>query len=145
MLGKWVRQWTAFKVKNLNERVITKDTGSPIPRRVAHPHRATKRRKHASRAIPALLPSNFEAWLKPKIQENPLIETHFGWKLESLVESTAGVEATVVDQTGQLHKIKSQYVIGCDGAGSKVRAAIGSKLEGGPVSDHAPILATILC
>ncbi len=81
----------------------------------------------------------FEAWLKPKIQENPLIETHFGWKFESLVESSEDVEATVVDQSGQLHKIVSQYVIGCDGAGSRVRAAIGGKLGGGPVSDHAPI------
>ena len=87
----------------------------------------------------------FEAWLKPKIQENPLIETHFGWKLESLTESTASVEATAVDQAGELHKITSQYVIGCDGAGSKVRAAIGSKLEGGPASDHTSVFDTILC
>ena len=86
----------------------------------------------------------FEAWLKPKIQENPLIETHFGWRLESLVESTASVEATVVNQAGQLQTIISQYAIGCDGAGSKVRAAIGSKLEGGPVSDHASIFEIIL-
>lgn len=87
----------------------------------------------------------FEAWLKPSIQENPLIETHFGWKFESLTESTASVEVTVVDEAGQLHKIISQYVIGCDGARSKVRAAIGGKLEGGPASDHASIFEIILC
>lgn len=87
----------------------------------------------------------FEAWLKPKIQENPLIETHFGWKLESLVESTVGVEATITDETGKEHKIKSHYVIGCDGAGSRVRAAIGSKLDGGPVSGRTPYRATLPC
>lgn len=75
----------------------------------------------------------FEAWLKPKLQANPLVETHFGWKFESLVESESEVESTVVDQVGQRHVIRSQYVIGCEGAGSKVRQAIGSVLEGGPV------------
>lgn len=75
----------------------------------------------------------FEAWLKPKMQESELIETHFGWKLESLLESHSHVDSTVVDQEGQRYVIRSQYVIGCDGAGSKVRAAIGSTLEGGPV------------
>ncbi|OAL43997.1 hypothetical protein IQ07DRAFT_616123 [Pyrenochaeta sp. DS3sAY3a] len=75
----------------------------------------------------------FEAWLKPKLEANALVETHFGWKFESLVELDTHVECTIVDQTGQQHVVRSQYVIGCDGAGSKVRAAIGSKLEGGPV------------
>lgn len=75
----------------------------------------------------------FEAWLKPKLQANSLVETHFGWKFESLVESASQVESTVVDQSGQRHFIRSQYVIGCDGAGSKIRTAIGSVLEGGPV------------
>lgn len=75
----------------------------------------------------------FEAWLKPKIQANALIDTHFGWKLESLLESDSHVDATIVDSAGKQHLVRSQYVIGCDGAGSKVRAAIGSALEGGPV------------
>lgn len=75
----------------------------------------------------------FEAWLKPKIQQNPLIETHFGWKFESLVESTTGVRSMATEANGQQHIIHSQYVIGCDGAGSKVRVGIGSQLVGGPV------------
>lgn len=75
----------------------------------------------------------FEAWLKPKLEANPLVETHFGWKFESLVEYGTHVESKLVDQTGQQHVIRSKYVIGCDGAGSKVREAIGIKLEGGPV------------
>ncbi|PVH95457.1 hypothetical protein DM02DRAFT_149202 [Periconia macrospinosa] len=75
----------------------------------------------------------FEAWLKPKLEANPLVETHFGWKFESLVESDTHVECKLTDQTGKQHIVRSQYVIGCDGAGSKVREAIGSKMEGGPV------------
>lgn len=75
----------------------------------------------------------FEAWLKPKIQDNPLIETHFGWKLDSLDESAEEVQSLATDLDGKQHIIKSQYVIGCDGAGSRVRAGIGSQLIGGPV------------
>jgi 2-polyprenyl-6-methoxyphenol hydroxylase-like FAD-dependent oxidoreductase len=76
--------------------------------------------------------SVFEAWLKPKLQENPMVDDHFGWKLDSLTESSEGVESTIIDVDGKIHKIHSEYVIGCDGAGSKIRHAINSKLEGGP-------------
>ncbi len=75
----------------------------------------------------------FEAWLKPKLKDEPLIETHFGWKFESLVETESCVESRVIDIAGNQHIIRAQYAIGCDGAGSKVRAAIDSTLEGGPV------------
>ncbi|KAF1813348.1 hypothetical protein P152DRAFT_481449 [Eremomyces bilateralis CBS 781.70] len=75
----------------------------------------------------------FEAWLKPKLQISSSIETYFGWKFESLIEKESYVESIVVDAEGIRHIIRSLYVIGCDGAGSKVRTAIGSKLEGGPV------------
>lgn len=76
----------------------------------------------------------FEAWLKPRIQAESAIDSHFGLKFESLVESEDGVESTLVDvQTGELHLVKSQYVVGCDGAGSRVRAHIGAELVGGPV------------
>ena len=75
----------------------------------------------------------FEAWLKPKLEADALVETYFGWKFESLVESDTHVECRLVHQTSRQHLVRSQYVIGCDGAGSKVREAIGSKMEGGPV------------
>ncbi|KAH6685811.1 FAD binding domain-containing protein [Plectosphaerella plurivora] len=76
----------------------------------------------------------FEAWLKPRIQAEDLIDSHFGLKFESLVESEDGVESTLVDvQTCERHIVKSQYVVGCDGAGSRIRTHIGSELIGGPV------------
>ncbi|KIW14849.1 hypothetical protein PV08_07634 [Exophiala spinifera] len=75
----------------------------------------------------------FEAWLKPQIEANPLIETHFGWTFKTLEESPDGVRCSVLDLDGQEHVIDAKYVIGCDGAGSKVRAAIGSQLVGGAV------------
>ena len=75
----------------------------------------------------------FEAWLKPRIQAEPLIDSIFGLKLESLVESDKGVEAHLTDVvSGEQHIIDSQYVIGCDGGGSRVRRSIGATLIGGP-------------
>ncbi|KPI37044.1 Tetracenomycin polyketide synthesis hydroxylase TcmG [Cyphellophora attinorum] len=75
----------------------------------------------------------FEAWLKPQLQSNPLVDAYFGWKLESLTEESSHVDSTLVDTAGNRHSIRSRYVIGCDGAGSKVRSAVGIALKGGPV------------
>ena len=75
----------------------------------------------------------FEAWLKPKIQAEPLIDSHFGMKFESLVESDDSVTCTLTEtNSGMTHTVKSAYVIACDGAGSRVRRAIGVDLTGGP-------------
>lgn len=74
-----------------------------------------------------------ESWLKPRIQAEKLIEGHFGLKFESLTETDEGVESTLTDEvTGEQHIIHSKYVVGCDGAGSRVRRSVGINLLGGP-------------
>ncbi|KIX01108.1 uncharacterized protein Z518_10174 [Rhinocladiella mackenziei CBS 650.93] len=75
----------------------------------------------------------FEAWLKPRIQAEPLVDSYFGMKLESLIESDTGVEGELTDISGETHIVQAQYVIGCDGGGSRVRKSFESKLIGGPV------------
>lgn len=75
----------------------------------------------------------FEAWLKPRIEADPLITAKFGLKFESLVETEDSVTSTLVDMSGEKHIVKSSYVVGCDGAGSKVRHSIGISMTGGPV------------
>ncbi len=75
----------------------------------------------------------FEEWLKPHITAQSLITTHFGMKFESLVETKENVKSTFVTNAGEVHTVTSKYVIGCDGAGSKVRKSIGIDLSGGPV------------
>lgn len=75
----------------------------------------------------------FEAWLKPHIVAQSLITTHFGMKFESLVETTDKVTSKFTTESGEIHTVTSQYVIGCDGAGSKVRKNIDIDLTGGPV------------
>ncbi|GAT21141.1 monooxygenase [Aspergillus luchuensis] len=79
--------------------------------------------------------SIFEAWLKTLIQEQPLIDSYFGMKFESLTESTEKVLSTVTNiVTGAKHVIESQYVVGCDGASSRVRTSTGIKLNTSPIS-----------
>jgi 3-(3-hydroxy-phenyl)propionate hydroxylase len=53
-----------------------------------------------------------------------------GFELESLVEEPDGVVATVRDQNGQSHSVRTQYLVGADGASSRVRALIGQEFEG---------------
>lgn len=77
--------------------------------------------------------SVFEAWMKTKCEEHPLVELRFGWKLETIKESPDGVEATIIETgTGQKHLFKSKYVVGCDGASSKARRSLEIPLDGGP-------------
>ncbi|EHK19447.1 uncharacterized protein TRIVIDRAFT_135159, partial [Trichoderma virens Gv29-8] len=75
-----------------------------------------------------------EAWLKPRLQAEKLIDGHFGLKFESLIETEDGVESKLTDVvTGEQHIVQSKYVVGCDGAGSRVRRTVGINLLGGPV------------
>ena len=53
-----------------------------------------------------------------------------GFELENLVEESESVVASVRDQDGHLHFIRARYLIGADGASSRVRALIGQEFEG---------------
>ncbi|VVO31240.1 bifunctional 3-(3-hydroxy-phenyl)propionate/3-hydroxycinnamic acid hydroxylase [Pseudomonas fluorescens] len=53
-----------------------------------------------------------------------------GFELESVVEESDCVVASVRDQDGHLHCVRAQYLVGADGASSKVRALIGQEFEG---------------
>ncbi len=75
----------------------------------------------------------FEAWLKPQLEAEPLIDSYFGMKFESLEENHSGVICHFSSTAGEQHVVHADYVIGCDGAGSRVRQSIGGTLTGGPV------------
>ncbi|KAH8807353.1 FAD binding domain-containing protein [Xylogone sp. PMI_703] len=63
----------------------------------------------------------YEAILKTLVQKEPLIQDLWGYSFESLNENEDGVLSKVIDSEGKPLVIRSKYVIGCDGAGSKVR------------------------
>ncbi|PLB49969.1 monooxygenase [Aspergillus steynii IBT 23096] len=84
--------------------------------------------------------SIFEAYLKTLIQEEPLIESYFGMKFETITESPEKVLSTVTNVvTGTKHVIESQYVVGCDGASSRVRTSAGIKLTSSQISGYRPV------
>ena len=55
-------------------------------------------------------------------------------QLTGLAQDREGVTATLLDlETGQERKLRSSYLVGCDGGSSLVRKQIGARLEGTPV------------
>jgi 2-polyprenyl-6-methoxyphenol hydroxylase-like FAD-dependent oxidoreductase len=75
----------------------------------------------------------FEAWLKPICEAEPLIDDRWGWTFDSLEEKEDHVLSSVIDAWGKKVVIKSKYVVGCDGAGSKVRSAAGLEAKRKPM------------
>jgi 2-polyprenyl-6-methoxyphenol hydroxylase-like FAD-dependent oxidoreductase len=73
----------------------------------------------------------FEAWMKQKCLDQPLIDFRTGWTFQSHTEDADRVTATFVDQNSQTHTIQCQYMVGCDGGRSQVRISLGVKMVGG--------------
>ncbi len=58
------------------------------------------------------------------------------WSMHSLQQDEEGVQTTIVNERGEQRQIRASYVIGCDGARSVVRAAMGVHYVG--TSDSRP-------
>lgn len=77
--------------------------------------------------------ATFEAWIKERCDADPLIDPLFGWKVESIEETQDRVRTYATEvATGRKRVYISKYVIGCDGASSKVRRSLEIPIEGGP-------------
>lgn len=72
-----------------------------------------------------------EPVLRNHCRRNPLIDLRRGWRFESLSQDGDGVTSRLVDvMDDRTIELRSQYVIGCDGASSRVRAAAGIGEDG---------------
>jgi 2-polyprenyl-6-methoxyphenol hydroxylase-like FAD-dependent oxidoreductase len=72
-----------------------------------------------------------EKVLHERIARLPSVQLLAGTALEEASQSPAGVTATVRDlQTDARRAIRAQYLIGADGARSRVREIIGAKMQG---------------
>lgn len=69
-----------------------------------------------------------EAALRAKLAASPQVQVRLGASFESLSVGGAGVSVRARDADGPL-AIQARYVVGCDGASSPVRAAIGGGLH----------------
>ncbi|MET8425668.1 FAD-dependent monooxygenase [Nocardia sp. NPDC004860] len=57
------------------------------------------------------------------------VEVQYGWALDSFTEDTEGVTAQLVSGTGERRTVRARYLVGCDGAGSRVRRHLGIGLD----------------
>ncbi len=68
--------------------------------------------------------------LRDAVSRSPLAQLVTGAQVVAARESSDGTEIDVTDSMGMKHRIQARYVIGCEGARSVVRDAIGAHYEG---------------
>lgn len=73
---------------------------------------------------------DLEIALRNSLHNLPSIATCGGYELLDLRHLAEGVEATLKDKTGQLFNINAKYLVGADGASSRVRTLIGQEFNG---------------
>ncbi|WP_324740430.1 FAD-dependent monooxygenase [Tsuneonella sp. CC-YZS046] len=87
---------------------------------------------HGAQAPLRVSQIQIEPVLKAAIDENPLVDVRFNHRFEGFVENGAdGVIAQIVhSDTEEVTEVRSRFVAGCDGGGSRVRRRLGIELEG---------------
>ena len=68
--------------------------------------------------------------LREALDSHPGVEMRLGQELTALTEAGDGVQMTFRQPDGSLGKAHARFVIGCDGANSATRAAIGVEMVG---------------
>ena len=72
-----------------------------------------------------------EPVLKAALDEDPTVEVRFGVRLDDLRQDDQGVTATLIHADGERREeVRCDYLVGCDGGRSRVRACLGIELEG---------------
>lgn len=74
---------------------------------------------------------DIEPVLKRNAEQQPKVRLKFGWQAIEITQDTDTATATIENvETGERKQVRAQYVVGCDGARSKVRDLIGARLQG---------------
>src|SRR5487761_1150610 len=71
-----------------------------------------------------------EPLLRQIAEATPGVTVRFGCELTGFGQDADGVTATVRSAAGQERRIRTSYLVGCDGAGSTVRQQLGIELRG---------------
>ena len=70
------------------------------------------------------------------VRDGKHVDIKFGWKFESFEQDEDGVLSVISHpETGLVRKVRSKYLVGCDGGGSTVRRGLGIELHDLPVRD----------
>ncbi|MBP1784107.1 2-polyprenyl-6-methoxyphenol hydroxylase-like FAD-dependent oxidoreductase [Micromonospora sp. HB375] len=73
---------------------------------------------------------DLEPVLRARCRREPLVDLRLGVRFDSLTQDDAAVTSVLADDTGGEVRLRSRYVVGCDGASSRVRRAVGIGEEG---------------
>ena len=75
----------------------------------------------------------FEPILAKMLNEHPDIDLRYGWQWEQSEQDQGGVTSIIRDlANGETLEVRSRWLVGADGAGSRVRASLGIDLVGPP-------------
>ncbi len=70
-----------------------------------------------------------EAALHQAVERQPTVDLHLGWEVVALDQDETLAYVTLRNSAGEQKRLSARYVVGCDGANSVVRAAIGGDRE----------------
>jgi 2-polyprenyl-6-methoxyphenol hydroxylase-like FAD-dependent oxidoreductase len=110
---------------------VTTMFGYEIGRVKRPPRRAQEPEPHSPYRLQACSQMWFDPMLREKAQSFPHVSLRYHHRLENFTVKADGVEADIVDRkTGETWRITADYLVGCDGATSSVREALGIALKG---------------
>jgi 2-polyprenyl-6-methoxyphenol hydroxylase-like FAD-dependent oxidoreductase len=99
--------------------------------RVARPPRQLRASAHSPESTQTCSQHWFDPILQRFARSFPSVNLRHRCRLEAFEETSGGVTATLANlSTGARETVAAQYLVGCDGAGSAVRRALGIALEG---------------
>jgi 2-polyprenyl-6-methoxyphenol hydroxylase-like FAD-dependent oxidoreductase len=106
--------------------------------RVARPPRQVRASEHS----PEYTQTCSQHWFDPILQRFarsfPHVELRYRCRLDEIEATATGVTASLTDTTtGASETVAADYLVGCDGAASTVRRALGIALEGKGLLGHA--------
>ena len=83
-----------------------------------------------------------QMWLDPILaraaKEHPTVSIEYGWRVESIRDDGDHVTAFALEPaTGRRKTVLARYVVGCDGAASETRQALGIDLDGEPLLNYS--------
>lgn len=73
---------------------------------------------------------DLEAALRQQVQDQPSLSVSTGYELQDVQQHADHVEAFLTDAEGLAYTVKAKYLVGADGASSRVRTLIGQEFTG---------------
>jgi 2-polyprenyl-6-methoxyphenol hydroxylase-like FAD-dependent oxidoreductase len=72
----------------------------------------------------------FEAMMMERAHRDPLVDVRQSWRLQTCRQIGDAVVAELADSHGNTVTVHADYLVGCDGASSRVRAELGIGMDG---------------